>query len=69
MASDFMTPIAGVSLEKYAELVVRMRGVMRDHARCKGGRRGFQATRRRVRCLPRILISIAQRSRSTRVRR
>ena len=30
MASDLMTPIAGVSLEKYAELVVRMRGVMRD---------------------------------------
>lgn len=30
MADDLMAPIAGVSLEKYAELVVRMRGVMRD---------------------------------------
>lgn len=30
MASDLMTPIAGVSLEKYAELVVKMRGVVRD---------------------------------------
>ena len=30
MASDLMAPIAGVSLEKYAELVVKMRGVVRD---------------------------------------
>lgn len=30
MASDLMAPIAGVSLEKYAELVVKMRSVVRD---------------------------------------
>ena len=30
MTSDLTAPIAGVSLEKYAELVVKMRGVVRD---------------------------------------
>jgi DNA-binding phage protein len=32
--SDLLTPIAGVSLEKYAELVVKMRGVLRDANAC-----------------------------------
>lgn len=30
MASDPLAPISGVSLAKYAELVVKMRGVIRD---------------------------------------
>jgi hypothetical protein len=30
VASDLMAPIAGVSLEQYAALVVKMRGVVRD---------------------------------------
>lgn len=30
--SDLFAPIAGVSLAKYAELVVKMRGVVRDRA-------------------------------------
>lgn len=32
--SDLLMPIAGVSLEKYAELVVTMRGVLRDRNAC-----------------------------------
>jgi hypothetical protein len=34
MASDLMAPIAGVTLEKYAELVVATRGAARDRSAC-----------------------------------